>query len=80
MTITLSPETEAKLSQQAKFQGKEISTLAEDYVVTMLEWEERDLQVSLETTTRSLRAAEEGRTKPASEVIAKMRETLRKGQ
>ncbi len=79
MTITLTPETEAQVNEQARKSGRDVSSLVESYVKQAMEWQKQELEETLEALDRSMADFEAGRYKPASEVIAKMRETLRKG-
>ena len=75
MTITLTPEIEAEVTEQARRNGGDVNSLVESYVKQALEWEKQDMEI----TRRSLESCEAGRTKPAAQVIAEMREMLRKG-
>ena len=72
MTITLSPETEAKVKEQARKSGGDVSSLVESYVKQVFEWQQQDLEETLEALDRGMADFEAGRHKPMSETLAKL--------
>ncbi|MBW3625798.1 MAG: hypothetical protein KY468_20585 [Armatimonadetes bacterium] len=77
MTITLSPETEAKLRERAEREGQDIQTLANHLLTLILEEEARDRQEAIEGIRRGLESGAAGRVRPADAVFAEMRSKLR---
>jgi predicted transcriptional regulator len=77
MTITLSPETEAKLRERAERDGQEIDALADFLLSAALDEEARDREEAIEGIRRGLEAGAAGRVRPAEAVFAGLRSKLR---
>ena len=73
MTITLSPETEARLRERAEQDGQDVNTLADALLAAALEWEAQDYAEAVEGIGRGLEDSAAGRVRPAAEVFADMR-------
>src|SRR5947207_1445850 len=73
MTITLSPEMEARLRERAAREGKEPELLAEALLYAALDWEAQDRAEAIAGIRRGLEASAAGRVRPAAEVFANMR-------
>src|SRR5207253_2523659 len=68
MTITLSPELDARLREQAAREGKEPETLAEALLSAALDWEAQ----AIAGIRRGLESSAAGRVHPAAELFAEM--------
>ncbi len=73
MTITLAPETEAKLREKANDQGQDVNAVADAMLRMALEWEARDEEEAMEGIRRGLESSAARRVRPATEVFADMR-------
>lgn len=73
MSITLTPETEARLREQAVRQGLEPDALADSLLAEALAWEEVDRAEAVEGIRRGLEASDAGRVRPFAEFAAEMR-------
>ena len=63
MTITLAPQTEAKLKEMATREGRDESTLADALLAEVLEAANRDHSETLEGIERGRQAYAEGRSR-----------------
>jgi predicted transcriptional regulator len=54
ITVTLSPEVEAKLLEKATRQGKDVATVAAELLASVLEWEAQDYEEAVEGIQRGL--------------------------
>lgn len=70
MTITLAPQTEAKLKEMATREGRDENTLADALLAEVLEAAERDHLETLEGIERGRQAYAEGRSRPFSEYVS----------
>ncbi len=61
ITVTLSPEAEAKLFEKAARQGKDVATVAAELLASVLEWEAQDYEEAVEGIQRGLDDFEAGR-------------------
>jgi len=73
MTITLRPETEARLLERAAREGADVNATADALVVAGLEWEARDKAESAESLRRALAESDAGKVRLFSEVAAEWR-------
>ena len=73
MTITIAPETEAKLRAKAEREGQDVNTVTGALLTAALEWEERGRKAETEAIRRGLEACAAGRTRPLAEFAAEMR-------
>ena len=73
MTITLTPQTEARLREKAEREGQDINAVADALIVAVLEWEAQDFAEAVEGVRRGDQAALEGRERPLSAFIAEQR-------
>ncbi|GAA6616199.1 hypothetical protein [Scytonema sp. NUACC26] len=60
ITVTLSPEIEAKLCKQAAIQGKDIVVLATELLANAIEWETKDCEEAVAGIQSGLEAFEAG--------------------
>ncbi len=70
MTITLAPQTEAKLKEMASREGREVNALADDLLAAVVEAADRDHLEMLEGIERGRQAYAEGRSRPFSEYVS----------
>lgn len=54
MTITLAPQTEAKLKEMASREGREVNALADDLLAAVVEAADRDFEEACEAIAGSL--------------------------
>jgi predicted transcriptional regulator len=54
ITVTLSPDLEALLQDNASRQGREINIVASELLANALEWEERDAKATIEGIQQGL--------------------------
>lgn len=73
MTITLKPETEARLRERAKRDGADMNAIADALVVAGLEWEAREQVEAAEGLRRALTESDAGKVRLFSEVAAEWR-------
>ncbi len=70
MTITLAPQTEAKLKEMATREGRDENTLADALLAEVLEAANRDHSETLEGIERGRQAYAEGRSRPFSGYVS----------
>ena len=70
MTITLAPQTEAKLKEMATREGRDENALADALLAEVLEAANRDHSEMLEGIERGRQAYAEGRSRPFSEYVS----------
>ncbi len=70
MTITIAPQTEAKLKEMATREGRAENTLADALLAEVLEAANRDHSETLEAIERGRQAYAEGRSRPFSEYVS----------
>ena len=73
MTITLKPQTEARLREKAQREGGDINAIAEALIAAALEWEAQERAEAIAGVQRGEQAAREGRERPLAEFIAEQR-------
>ncbi len=78
MTITLRPETEARLLERAEREGAEregadVNAIADALVVAGLEWESWEQAEATESLRRALAESDAGKVRLFSEVAAEWR-------
>ncbi len=73
MTITLSPEAEARLNEKSRRDGKDVNAVADALILAALDWEARDRAEAIEGVRRGDQAAAEGRERPLTEFFAEQR-------
>ncbi len=73
MTITLSPEAEARLNEKSRRDGKDVNAVADALILAALDWEARDQAEAIEGVRRGDQAAAEGRERPLAEFFAEQR-------
>lgn len=76
MTISLSPETEARLRERAERDGRDVDAVADALLSFALEWEVQDRAEAIAGIQRGIEASEAGRVRPAADVFAQMRARL----
>ena len=70
MTITLSPQTEALLKEQAGRLGEDAGTLADTLLQSALEEAARDFEETGQAIAEGLADVEAGRTVPFEQILA----------
>ena len=73
ITVTLSPESEAKLLEKAVRQGKDVATVAAEMLASVLEWEAQDYEEAVEGIQRGLDDFEAGRFRSFAEFAEEQR-------
>ena len=73
ITVTLSPEAEAKLRKKAARQGKDVATVAAEMLASVLEWEAQDYEEAVEGIQRGLDDFEAGRFRSFAEFTEEQR-------
>lgn len=73
MTITLKPETEARLLERAEREGADVNAIADALVVAGLEWEAREKAEAAESLRRALAESDAGKVRLFSEAAAEWR-------
>jgi predicted transcriptional regulator len=76
MTITISPELEAKLKERAAQEGTAPEIVAEALLAAALDWEAQERAETIAGIQRGLDASAAGRVRPAADVFADMRARL----
>ena len=76
MTITIDPEIEARLRQQAEREGQEMEPLVNRLLATAMEWEAFDREEAIAGIQRGLEASDAGRVRPAADVFHDIRKKL----
>jgi len=73
MTITLTPEAEARLKEKAQREGSDINTVAEALIMAALEWEAQDRAEAIVGVRRGEQAAGAGRERSLADYFADQR-------
>lgn len=73
MTITLTPDVEARLREKAEREGSNINAIAEALIISALEWEAQERAETIAGVQRGEQAAREGKVRPLAEFIAEQR-------
>ena len=73
MTITITAETEARLSEKAAREGINVDAVAEALILTALEWEAQERSETIAAVHRADQAAIEGRERPLAAFLAEQR-------
>ena len=76
ITVTLSPEAEAKLLEKAARQGKDVATVAAELLASVLEWEAQDYKEAVEGIQRGLDDFEAGRFRSFEEFAEEPRQRV----
>lgn len=71
--ISLSPEVEAKLREKAAQQGQDVSLIAAELLVRILEWESEDSEEAVAGIQRGLDDFEAGRFRAFQEFAEEQR-------
>lgn len=61
IVLNLSPEVEARLREKAAQQGRDVSLVAAELLVNVLEWEAQEIEQTVEGIQRGLDDFEAGR-------------------
>lgn len=77
MTITITPETEAKLREMAAREGQDMNTIVDALLASAIEWKSLERAEAIAGIQRGLEASAAGRVRPAAEVFAEMRAKLK---
>ncbi len=70
MTITLAPQTEAKLKEMASREGREVNALADDLLAAVAEAANRDHLEMLAGIAHGRQAYAESRSRPFSDYVS----------
>lgn len=73
ITVNLTPEVEAKLLEEATRQGKDVSIVAAEMLVKVLEWETQDTEAAIVGIKRGLDDFEAGRFRSLGEFADEQR-------
>jgi predicted transcriptional regulator len=73
MTITITPEVEARLREKALRDGQDVSIIANTLLAEALAWEAQDYAEAVEGIRRGIEASDAGRVRPFAEFAAEMR-------
>ena len=73
MTITLTPDTEARLREKAERENSDINRVAESLISIALEWEAQERAETIAGVQRGEQAIREGRVRPLAEFVAEQR-------
>ena len=73
MTITLTPQTEARLRERAVRDGQDMNAVADMLINTALEWEIQDHEELMAGVERGDQAISEGRERRLTEFLAAQR-------
>ncbi len=73
MTITLKPETEARLRERAERDGADMNAVVDALVVAGLQWEAREQAEAAESLRRAFAESDAGKVRLFSEVAAEWR-------
>jgi hypothetical protein len=73
MTITLTPQTEAKLREKADSEGQDMNLLADELLAFALEWDTQDYVESVQGIKRGLEAFAQGRSRSFHEFAQEQR-------
>jgi predicted transcriptional regulator len=80
LTITISPELESRLRQQAEREGKAVDDMAESLLARALEWARQDREEAIAGIQRGLDDSAAGRVRPAVEVFTEMRSRIERAK
>jgi predicted transcriptional regulator len=73
-TIPLKPERMAQLQEYAQRRGQDPVVALDEALATYLEWERQDFDEAVEGIRRGHEDVKAGRTRPAAEFLADMRQ------
>ena len=76
MSITISPEMEAKLREKADYEGCDINSMTDSLLNMALKLQAQEQAETIEAIKRGLADHEAGRVSPANEVLARLRATI----
>ena len=76
MTLSISPELEAKLRERAAQEGADPNDVAEVLLTAALESDMNEREETIEGIRRGLEAGRAGRVRPAEDVFTDMRAKL----
>jgi predicted transcriptional regulator len=72
--VTLTPERKAQLEEYARRRGQDTATALDDALAAYLEWERQDFDEAVEGIRQGFEDVKAGRTRPAAEFLAEMRQ------
>ena len=73
MSITLTQQTETRIQEKAKREGRDVNAIADALISSVLDWEAQERSETLEGIRRGDQAAEEGRERPLQEFLSEQR-------
>ena len=73
MTVTLAPETAAKLKTEAAREGRDTDSVANELLSTALDWAALPEEDEVRAIAEGLQACREGRVRPFEECVAEHR-------
>ncbi len=69
LSVSLSPDIEAKLYAKAKQQGQDINTLAAELLTQLIEWEQQDTEEAIAGIQQGLDEFAAGRSRSFQEFV-----------
>ena len=72
--ISLTPERKAQLEEYAQRRGQDTATALDDALAAYLEWERQDFEEAVAGIRRGYDDVKAGRTRPATEILAELRQ------
>ena len=73
-TISLRPERKAQLEEYARRRGQDPAAALDDALAAFLEWERLDFEEAVVGVRLGYEDVKAGRTRPAAELIAELRQ------
>ena len=73
MSITLTQQTETRIQEKAKREGRDVNAIADALISSALDWEAQEQSETLEGIRRGDQAVEEGRERPLQEFLSEQR-------
>ncbi len=72
-TLSLKPERQAQLEEYALRRGQDPAAALDDALGAYLEWERQDFEEAVEGIRRGFADVQAGRTRPAGELLERLR-------
>jgi predicted transcriptional regulator len=72
--VPVTPERKAQLEDYAQRSGQDTAAVLDDALAAYLDWEEEDFEEAVQATQEGYEDVLAGRTRPAAEFLAEMRQ------